>query len=162
MVWVDMALLAVLLVSVAIGVARGLVFELMSLVGWVVAYFAAHWLAADVAPHLPIGEPGSRANIASAFGVTFVVALLVWAVGSRIVRLIIHATPLSLVDRGLGAVFGGVRGVVVLLVLVTLVSMTPVAQSPEWRESAGVPWLQAAVTGLKPMLPAPISKFLPA
>jgi len=47
-------------------------------------------------------------------------------------------------------------------VLVTLVSMTPVANSPEWRESTGVPWLQAAVTGLKPMLPAPISKFLPA
>jgi len=162
MAWVDMALLAVLLVSIAIGVARGLVFELMSLVGWVVAYFVAHWFAPEVAPHLPIGEPGSRANIVAAFAVTFVVALFVWAVGSRIVRLIIHATPLSLVDRGLGAVFGGVRGVVVLLVLVTLFSMTPVANSPEWRESTGVPWLQAAVTGLKPMLPAPISKFLPA
>ena len=162
MVWVDMALLAVLLVSIAIGVARGLVFELMSLVGWVVAYFVAHWFAPDVAPHLPIGEPGSRANIAAAFALTFIVALLAWALGSRIVRLIIHATPLSIVDRGLGAVFGGVRGVVVLLVLVTLVSMTPVANSPEWRGSTAVPWLQAAVTGLKPMLPAPISKFLPA
>jgi membrane protein required for colicin V production len=162
MVWVDMALLAVLLVSIAIGVARGLVFELMSLVGWVVAYFVAHWFAPDVAPHLPIGEPGSRANIAAAFALTFIVALLAWAIGSRIVRLIIHATPLSIVDRGLGAVFGGVRGVVVLLVLVTLVSMTPVANSPEWRGSTAVPWLQAAVTGLKPMLPAPISKFLPA
>jgi membrane protein required for colicin V production len=160
--WVDMALLALLLVSVAIGVARGLVFELMSLAGWVVAYFAAHWFAPDVAPHLRIGEPGSRTNMAAAFGLTFVAALLAWAIGSRIVRLIIHATPLSLVDRGLGAVFGGVRGMVVLLVLVTGLSMTPVATSPDWQTSAAVPWLQAAVTGLKPMLPAPISKFLPA
>jgi membrane protein required for colicin V production len=162
MAWVDMALLAVLLVSIAIGVARGLVFEVMSLVGWVVAYFVAHWFAPEVAPHLPVGEPGSRANIAAAFALTFIVALLAWAVGSRIVRLIIHATPLSIVDRGLGAVFGGVRGVVVLLVLVTLVSMTPLAHSPECRESTAVPWLQAAVSGLKPLLPAPISKFLPA
>ena len=39
--WVDLTLLALLGVSVLIGLARGLVFELMSLVGWVVAYVVA-------------------------------------------------------------------------------------------------------------------------
>ena len=33
--WVDWALLAVLLVSVVVGLWRGLVFEVLSLVGWV-------------------------------------------------------------------------------------------------------------------------------
>jgi len=162
MAWVDWALLAVLLVSVVIGLARGFVFEVMSLVGWVVAYFAAHWFSADVAVHLPVGSPGSPANTVSAFVLTFVAALLAWAIGSRVVRLIIHATPLSVVDRLLGAVFGGVRGALALLVIVTVVGMTPASRSPAWQASIGVPWLQAAVTGLKPMLPAPISKHLPA
>lgn len=160
--WVDIGLLAVLAISLVVGALRGLVFELMSLVGWVVAYFAAHWFAADVAPMLPIGEPGSRTNLVAAFVVTFFVTLLVWAVLSRIVRLLLHATPLGVPDRLLGAVFGGVRGVVVLIVIVTALSMTPVASSPEWRSSTGVPWVQAVVTGLKPVLPASISKFLPA
>lgn len=162
MAWVDALLLGVMLVSVLIGVVRGLVFELMSLVGWVVAYFIATWISADVAQMLPIGTPGSRTNLLAAFALTFVATLLAWAIASRIVRLIIHATPLSLIDRLLGAVFGGVRGLLVLLVIVTMVSMTPLLHSPAWRESVAAPWLQAALTGLKPMLPTPISKHLPA
>jgi len=157
-----MALLAVLGVSVLIGILRGLVFELMSLVGWVVAYFAAHFFAGDVAPHLPIGEPGSRANAVAAFVITFFVVLFAWAVLSRIVRLVLHATPLGVPDRLLGGMFGAVRGVVALIVIVTALSMTPVTQAPEWRASIGVPWVMAAITGLKPVLPTSISKHLPA
>ena len=40
-----MALLGVLLLSVLVGLVRGLVFEVLSLLGWVVAYFAAQWFA---------------------------------------------------------------------------------------------------------------------
>ena len=39
--WVDWALLAVLALSIAVGLWRGLVFEVLSLVGWVGAYIAA-------------------------------------------------------------------------------------------------------------------------
>lgn len=162
MAWVDLALLAVLLVSVVVGLVRGFVFEVMSIVGWVVAYLVAHWFSADVAAHLPLGNPGSAVNTVSAFVLTFVAALLAWAIASRIVRFIIHATPLSVVDRLLGALFGGLRGVLVLLVIVTVVGMTPAARSPAWQASIGAPWLQAAITGLKPVLPDPISKHLPA
>jgi membrane protein required for colicin V production len=162
MAWIDLALLAVLLVSVVVGLVRGFVFEVMSLVGWVVAYFVAHWFSADVAAHWFVGTPGSSLNTVSAFVLTFVAALLAWAIGSRIVRLIIHATPLSVIDRLLGAAFGGVRGLVALLVTVTVIGMTPASRTPTWQASVAVPWLQAAVIGLKPMLPDPISKHLPA
>lgn len=160
--WLDAVLLGILLLSVVIGLVRGLVFELMSLVGWVVAYFVAHWFSADVARQLPLGEPGSAVNSVSAFILTFIAALLVWAIASRVIRMIIHATPLSVVDRVLGGVFGGLRGMLVLLLLVTLIGMTPWSTSPAWRESATVPWLQAAVVGLKPLLPSSLSKHLPA
>ena len=43
--WVDITLAVVLLASVLIGLVRGLVFEVLSLAGWVVAYVAAQWLA---------------------------------------------------------------------------------------------------------------------
>ena len=45
--WVDGMLLAVLVVSVVVGLWRGLVFELMSLVGWVAAYVAAERAQAE-------------------------------------------------------------------------------------------------------------------
>ena len=43
--WVDLALAALLLTSIGIGLWRGLVYEVMSLAGWVVAYFASPPLA---------------------------------------------------------------------------------------------------------------------
>jgi membrane protein required for colicin V production len=160
--WVDLAMLAVLLVSVAVGVWRGFVFEVMALAGWLVAWFAAQWFAADVAPWLPVGTPGSALNHAAAFVVVFVAALVAWALLARLVRLLVQATPLSLPDRALGAAFGVARAAVLLLAVATVVALTPAAQSPSWQRSTGALWLNTALHGLKPVLPARLAAWLPA
>lgn len=159
--WVDWALLAVLVVSVLVGLWRGFVFELMSLLGWVVAWIAAQWFAADLARHLPIGTPGSALQLAVAFVLCFLGALIVWALIARLVRLMLHATPLSAVDRVLGAGFGLLRGGVLLLVIATVVLLTPWGKSPGWRASQGAIWLNSALHGLKPVLPETVARRLP-
>jgi membrane protein required for colicin V production len=160
--WLDWAFVAVLLLSVVIGLWRGLVFELLSLAGWVAAFVAAQWFAPVVAPWVGLGTPGSALNFGIAFALTFVVALLLWAVASRLVRLLVHATPLQPVDRLLGAAFGLVRGLVLLLVVTTLVLLSPARSSAAWKQSPGAAWLAALFHGLKPMLPASIAERLPA
>jgi membrane protein required for colicin V production len=69
------------------------------------------------------------------------------------VRLLIHATPLSLADRALGAGFGLARGALLLLAVATVVALTPLASSAPWQASAGARWLSVALQGLKPLLP---------
>ena len=158
--WVDWTLLAVLALSVVVGLWRGLVFELMSLVGWVVAYVAAQLYSAQVAPHLPIGLPGSALNLGAGFALTFVGVLIAWTLLARLVRLLLHATPLTLIDRTLGAAFGLVRGGVLLLALATLVAFTPAARSQPWQDSQGAAWLRVALQGIKPVLPAEVARYL--
>jgi membrane protein required for colicin V production len=160
--WVDWTLLAVLALSVVVGLWRGLVFELMSLVGWVVAYVAAQLYSLQVAPHLPIGLPGSALNLGAGFAVTFVGVLIGWTLLARLVRLLLHATPLTLIDRTLGAAFGLVRGGVLLLALATLVAFTPAARSQPWQDSQGAAWLRVALQGIKPVLPVEVARHLPA
>jgi membrane protein required for colicin V production len=160
--WVDWAMLAVLALSVLFGLLRGLVFELMSLVGWLVAYFAALWLAPEAVRHLPIGTPGSALNYSAALLLCFVVALVLWSLFSSLVRLLIAATPLTAVDRVLGAVFGLLRGGVLLLAVTTVVALTPGAQSAAWRASEGARWLSEAMRGIKPLLPPTLAEWLPA
>jgi membrane protein required for colicin V production len=162
MVWVDIVLFVVLALSIVVGLFRGLVFELMSLVGWVVAYVVANWLSPLAAPYVPVGQSGSSLNHAAALLAVFVLALLVWSVLSRLVRLLIHATPLSWIDRILGAFFGGARGVLALLVLATVVGLTPLVKSPNWQASRVAPLLKRALHELKPVLPAQLSQRLPA
>lgn len=159
--WVDWALLAVLAVSVVVGLWRGLIFEVLSLIGWVAAYVAAQVLSPSVAPWLPIGEPDSAVNSGAAFAITFVLALMVWSLVARLVSLLVKATPLAFVDRALGAGFGLMRGGVLLLALATVVALTPAARSPLWQESVGAAWLGAMLQELKPVLPVNVARHLP-
>ena len=149
--WLDWTLLAVLLLSVGVGLVHGFVFECLSLVGWVVAWFAAQWGAPLLAPMLP-GSVGSALNQGLAFALCFIAALIVWSLLARLIRMLIHATPLSLPDRLLGAGFGLLRGAVILLVVATVVAFTPASQSKGWRESHGAHWLSVALVTLKPLL----------
>ena len=159
--WVDLFFAGVLLLSIIAGLVRGLVFEVLSLVGWLVAYIGAQWLSPEVAPHLPVGKPGSALNLAAAFASAFIVVLLAWGLIARLVRLLVRATPLSLVDRVLGAGFGLARGAVVLLVITTLVMLSSFAHSKAWRESRGAVWAGEALQGIKPMLPTQLAGHLP-
>ena len=59
--WVDLAMLLWLVVSMLVGLARGLVFEMLSLIGWGVAYFAALWAACRCSrPTLAVGRARVR------------------------------------------------------------------------------------------------------
>ncbi len=158
----DWVLLGVLLLSAVVGLWRGLVYEVLSLAGWIVAYFAAQLIAPAVAPSLPIGAPGSALNVGAAFAAAFVVVLIAWALAAKLVRALLHATPLSSIDRLLGAVFGVLRGGVLLLVVATLVALTPMKASAAWQQSQVAKQLQSALRELKPLLPADVAKHLPA
>ncbi len=157
---VDLAMLAVLLLSMAVGAWRGLAFELMSLLGWLAAYLAAQWFHTAVAPFVPIGTPGSALNHAAAFALTFIAALIVWGLLARLLKMLIHATPLSGVDRLLGAAFGVLRGGILLLAVAAVVTRTPWTETPTWQHSMGAAWLKVVITGLKPALPASIADQL--
>ena len=157
---VDLSMLAVLALSMVIGLWRGLVLEVMSLLGWFVAYFAAQWGSVAVAAYLPVGSPGSAINQSVSFAVTFFAVLLLWGLLSRLVKLLIHATPLGLIDRFFGAGFGVLRGGVLLLAITAVVARTPWVDAPAWKQSAGASWLTAITAVLKPALPASVGNWL--
>lgn len=158
--WVDAALLAVLAISVIVGLLRGFVFEVLSLVGWIAAWFAAQWFAPLASPYVPIGVPGSALNLGAAFALVFVAALILWAIAARLIRLLIQATPLSVPDRGLGALFGALRGVVLLLAVAAVVGLTPAVRSAAWQQSRGAGVLAALLDGLMPLLPPQVASQL--
>jgi membrane protein required for colicin V production len=160
--WTDWTLLAVLVGSVLIGLLRGFVFECLSLAGWVVAWLAAQWAAPQLAPRLPVGVSGSALNLAAALSLCFIASLVVWSLAAKLIRMLIHATPLSLPDRLLGAAFGALRGVVLLLAVASVLALTPAAQSAAWRGSQGARWLGGSLQVLKPLLPDTVARLLRA
>jgi membrane protein required for colicin V production len=159
---VDVVLLAVLAVSAAVGVWRGFLYEAASLAGWVVAYVAARRLSPSVMAWMTLEGwmPESwSAQVASAaaFAAVFLAVLLTWALAAKLLRRLVHATPLQWPDRLAGAVFGLVRGAVVLVVLATLVSWTPLREHEAWQASQGREWIERLVEGLKPFWPSALA-----
>lgn len=147
---IDVAFAVLLLLSLAVGVIRGLVYEVLSVLGWVVAYFASRWFAPMVAPAVPVGVPGSAVNQGVALLVCFVGALFAWGVFTWLLQKLVQASPLRPADRALGALFGLARGLLIGLVVCWSVGLTPLAQAATWQSSAAVRVLGLGVVALAP------------
>lgn len=159
--WVDIALVGLLLLSMLLGMIRGLVFEVLALAGWLVAFLVAQWMTPRLSASLPVGAPGSVVNHTATFGLIFVGTLFVWALLAWLINRLVRASAVSAVDRALGAAFGLVRGVLIALVVTALVLWTPMARSASWKESHGAAVLQKVLAGLKPHVPQVLAERLP-
>lgn len=159
--WIDGVILAVLAGSALVGALRGLVFELLSLLGWLVAWWCAQAWALPLATALHIGVAGSPLQRGAGFLLAFLGVLLGWKLLSWLIQKVVQATPLAPLDRLLGAGFGLLRGGVVVLVVVMGLGLTPLAGSAAWRASPGLHWAQAVISALTPVLPGAWPRLSP-
>lgn len=156
----DWILLAVLGCSLLLGLWRGLVYEVLSVLGWAVSFYAAQWFAPDVAVMLPLQSLSDPLRYAAAFVLIFVAALFAWGLLAFVVKKLVDAVGLRPIDRVLGAVFGVLRGVILLLAATVVINMTALKTSDWWSQSSGAPLLSSALEGLKPLLPEQFAKYL--
>lgn len=153
MIWVDYAILAIVLVSAFVSLLRGFVREALSLVGWVLAF----WVALRFSPHLSgvlgttIAEPTLRAF--AAFLALFIATLIVTGVINYFAAQLVQRTGLTGTDRMVGVLFGILRGSLLIGVLVLLAGLSAVPQDPWWRESVLLPHFQAMALWLRALLP---------
>ena len=159
----DWIFLAVLLASMLIGAWRGLVFEVLSALGWLVAFMAAQWWAEDVAAWLPLGGIDQVAvRYAAGFVAVFVIVVFAWGLLASLAKRLMEATGLRPADRTLGALFGMVRAGVLWLVLTVVVQTTQLRDAVWWQVSSIAPWLSVALQEIRPSLPQGLEKYLPS
>ena len=75
MATLDWIVAAVLAASVLLGLWRGLVYEVLSVLNWLAAFFLAQWLAPRAALLLPLGGAGGSLRYAAGFVLVFIAAL---------------------------------------------------------------------------------------
>jgi membrane protein required for colicin V production len=156
----DYLVLFVLAASVVISTLRGLVKEILSLLGWVVAFVLANAYGAKLAPMLPSMIPGESVRLIVAFIALFLGARVLMGLLSMALGALIAASGLALADRGLGGLFGLARGIVIVLAGVILCGMTSVPQQAFWKNALLSPMAEAGARTVKPFLPAALAQHV--
>ena len=161
MATLDWLFLTVLVCSLLLGAWRGLVYEVLSVLGWIAAFVLAQWLAPDAAAWLPMGRSGDALRYAAGFVLVFVVAAFVAGLLAWLLKKVVEAVGLRPIDRTLGAAFGLVRGAVLLLAVAVVINMTALQAGAWWTESKGAGVSTTVLRGLKPVLPERFGQYLP-
>lgn len=161
MLLTDWVLLALLFLSVLLGLWRGLMFEVLSVAGWVAAFLLAQAWADDVVPWLPIEKVAPPLQIAIGFALVFICVAFVGGVIAWGVQKLVASVGLRPVDRVLGGAFGLARGVVILLAVALVITITQLQSAAWWKGSATAGVLTATLHDLKPLLPDPVARYIP-
>lgn len=156
----DWLILAVFGVSSLVGLLRGAAFELVSLGGWVAGFVVAHQWSGEFAARWLQGVQAPALRDGLAWGILFSLTLLLAGLLATLLRLLLRSTGLGLLDRGLGAVFGAARGLVLVLLALLVARYTSLPQSAAWRASILVPPAQSMADRLQPLLPQTVHQVL--
>jgi membrane protein required for colicin V production len=161
MTFVDWTLIGILALSFLIGVWRGLVYEVLSVFVWIAAFVLAQWYAPDVAAKLPMAGTAQSLRYAAGFVLVFIGTAFVAGLIVQLIKKMVAAVGLRPVDRTLGAIFGLLRGAILLLAIAVVMNMTALRSQADWQASQGATMLTGLLVKLKPLLPQEFGKYLP-
>lgn len=154
----DYAVLVIIGVSVFISLMRGAVREIVPLLGWLLAFYTAKTYATELVPLLPQDIPSDQLKMLAAFVILFLAVILLSSLCSIALSGVLKKIGLGGVNRLLGGVFGLIRGVVVVCVLVLLAGMTQIPKDERWANAMFSAPLEALVKAILPWLPERVAK----
>lgn len=124
------------------------------------AFVVANAYGESLAELLPDMLLGSTTRLIVGFialfiGVRILIGLLTMALNE-----VVKATGLTLVDRGLGGLFGLARGLVIVLAAVLLCGMTAIPEQSFWKEALFSPLAETAARTVTPFLPGDFARHI--
>lgn len=158
MTFFDYVVLLIVGISVVLAVIRGLVREVLALIAWLAAFVVASMFATEFAPLASGLTSSPQLGMLAAFLSLFLVTLIVMSLLGLALSKLVRAAGLGFVDRSLGALFGFIRGLLIVVAAVLAAGLTPAPRHAEWRNALFSAPLQAVALGLRPWLPQGLAK----
>ncbi len=148
----DLVIVLVLLISTIVGLLRGFIREIAALAFWIVGLWAAWILGPRVEPYLGgyLADPAVRPWVGRL--VVLVAVLFAGYFVGLLLNLLLRSAGLGLIDRLVGMLFGILRGVVLLGVLIICGELVHVNHDSWWRRSKLIPYGETVGDCLRAMV----------
>lgn len=157
---VDLIIIAVLALSVLVGLWRGLISEVLALATWIAAFWVAWTYGPDVSAHFEHSIQTPMLRVLVGYGLCFIAVLILGALLRFAIRTLVDSTGLGGTDRLLGMIFGFARGLLLVTLLVFLVDQTGFAREPMWQQSTLLPQFNSLAVWLEHEMPPNIRQHL--
>lgn len=149
----DWVVLLIVGVSGLLGLLRGMIGVVMSLVAWLLAGLAAYLFGGDVGRSLVTDGQLGWGEYLGGYALSFAVVWIAVALVGFVIRRLVHGVGLSGVDRLFGFGLGVVRGLFFACVLLLMLGLTSIPGKRAWHESTGVAVLLPVVETMRSAMP---------
>lgn len=143
--WIDWAVLAVIALSAAVGLIRGFVKEAVSTIMLVAAFWVAGQFYPQMATHIT-GVKDEMLRNGLAMFILFIITLLVGAAISHLIGKIVNTVGLTGTNMVLGVIFGALRGILIVAVIVHGLSLFSLTKTIDWNSSQLIPYVNDVIS----------------
>jgi membrane protein required for colicin V production len=149
MVWVDIAIIALLAIYAIGGIIRGFSQEAYSVVVWAIGFMVAWFFCQDFAVLLLKVFHTLSTRLAFSFIALVCLTLVVGSVIKWLLKGSVKKTGSTLLDWLGGLLAGAVHGWVIVLILVVVAGLTPLPKDRWWQQSKYLPPFQSIAILIK-------------
>ena len=152
--YLDLALIAIVLISALLSMVRGFTREVLAIASWAAAFVAAYIFYPQLLPYLGEYIHKTELAIAAAVAIIFFGVLIIVSIVTVRISDAILDSKVGPLDRTLGFFFGALRGFALGVIAFMLFNYLAPKQQPEWVMNAKTrPILQASGEELVSVLP---------
>jgi membrane protein required for colicin V production len=161
--FVDLLVIAVVLVSAVYATWRGFISETLAIIAWATAAFATLYFGPWAGEYLRglISSPWLR--MIAAYAAVFIVVFIPLSIVSLRLAERVRHSPVGPLDRALGTTFGVVRGLAIVgLAYLVFTAFVPIRSQPDWLTGARtLPLIQSSSELLLVLVPIPRDEAAP-
>ena len=132
--WIDFLLAGIFIFSLVVGTFKGLIKEIFSIIEWVGSIFLAYSFRLNLSSALPLDSLNNFTKEILSSIIIFICAFIIFRFIGNIFSKGMKLIGLSFFDRFLGASFGALRALVVLI-FIFLIAKEELVNKVWWEES---------------------------
>lgn len=159
MTLIDYIILSIIGISAFVGFLRGLIREAISLFVWLSALWVAWRYFRDLSAYLPYWIESQSIRYGIAAIILFLLVLILGGMFGIMLGLIMDKSGLSNMDQLLGLLFGTLRGLVLVMILVLLGSLTSFPKDLWWQHSRLLIPMQRIALGILDLMPYNVTRY---
>jgi len=151
----DIIIAVIVVISLIVGLVRGFLKEVLSIIGWIASIWLAFTFGSNAGDfiHQYVQLPAEAFRTSAGFIAVFILSLFAFSIINWLIVKILTKAPIKGIDRFLGMIFGVVRAVAIVALVIVIGRGFNMDESDWWQRSASVAYFNPAADFLESLLP---------